>query len=130
MSKTGKFPVKSRTSGVVLVAGRWTGGGAAANCTKAAGRGIASVNYNSATGKYLVTFEDTFGQLVAFTATCGNASGTTTHNTASYDIANWSASAGTMPICISDVASPTLQDLATTEEISIIAVFAEGNFTQ
>lgn len=130
MSKTGKFPVKARASGLVIVAGRWTGGGGATDCTKAAGRGISSVAYDGATGKYLVTFEDTFGELLAFTVTCGNDRTTAAHNTASYDIANWSESAGTMPIWITDTATPTAQDLATTEEISIVAVFAEGAFTQ
>lgn len=40
------------------VKGTWTGGGAAANCSRAAAdwsRGIASVNYNAATGKYIIT---------------------------------------------------------------------------
>ncbi len=127
--KTGKYPVKSRSSKVVIVTGRWLGGGAATDCTKVTGRGISSVAYNAATGKYLVTFEDLNGTLLAFHVTCGNASGTTTHNTASYDAANYSATAGTMPICISDVATPTLQDLATTEEISITAIFADTALT-
>ncbi len=127
--KTTKYPVRGRSTKMVIVAARFTGGGAATDCTKAAGRGIASVAYNSATGKYLVTFEDLFGTLLAFHVTCGNASGTTTHNTASYDIANYSSTAGTMPICISDVASPTLQDLLTTEEISITAIFADSGLS-
>lgn len=46
------------------VAGVWTGGGSAANCTKAAAdwsKGISSVAYNAATGKYRITLSD-FGQ--------------------------------------------------------------------
>ncbi len=128
--KTGKYPVSARSSKVVIVAGRWAGGGAAANCTKVAGRGISSVNYDSATGAYLVTFEDKNGTLLSFQATCGNARTTAAHNTVSYDIANYSATNGTMPIFVADSASPTAQDLLTTEEISITAIFADTAITQ
>lgn len=128
--KTTKYPVKARSSNVVVVAARFAGGGAAANMTKVAGRGISSVAYDSATGKYLVTFEDLNGTLLAFTVTCGNTRTAAGQNVCTYDIANYSATAGTMPIFISDVATPTEQTLATNEEISIVAVFADSGITQ
>ncbi len=128
--KTTKYPVKARSSNVVVVAARWAGGGAASNMTKVEGRGISSVDYNSATGGYLVTFEDLFGQLLAFTATCANARTAAAQNVVSYQIADYSSTAGTMPIWITAVATPTGADLATTEEISIIAVFADTGLDQ
>lgn len=128
--KTGNFLVKSRSSQTVVIAARYAGGGAAANCTKVAGRGISSVNYNAATGKYLITFEDTHPALLAITITCGSGQTTAAQNVANYDPANYSATAGTMPFFVTDVATPTAQDLLTTEEVSIIAVFAETAITQ
>lgn len=55
---------KSTVPGVRTVKGKWVGGGAAANCTKAStdvSKGIVSVNYNAATGKYRITFTDAPG---------------------------------------------------------------------
>jgi hypothetical protein len=49
------------------VGGVWTGGGAAASCTQVStdwNRGISSVAYNAATGKYLVTFLDCGQQIL------------------------------------------------------------------
>ncbi len=63
------FPVRSTIPDLIEVAGVWTGGGAAADCTHAAAdwnRGIASVAYNAATGKYLVTFVDCGQQIVKY----------------------------------------------------------------
>jgi hypothetical protein len=51
----------------VEVSGVWTGGGAAANCTKSSSdhsRGITSVNYDGATGKYTITLSDWGQQLL------------------------------------------------------------------
>ena len=130
MSKTGKFPVRARLPKVYGVMGRWAGGGAASNMTKVTGRGISSVAYNSATGAYLITFEETHPQLVAISITCGTALTTTVQNVCNYDPAQYSATAGTLPIFITDVATPTAQDLLTTEEISIVAWFADTAVTQ
>lgn len=61
------YPKRCSLPGVTVVQGVWTGGGAGAACTKAAAdhsEGIASVAYNSATGKYLVTFTDVGQQIV------------------------------------------------------------------
>ena len=70
MSRTGlgqAYQVKARSPGLHLVFGKWTGGGAAADMTVTAGDrsdGIASVAYNAATGKYLVTFTEVGQQLI------------------------------------------------------------------
>lgn len=130
MAKTNKYPVRSRSSKAYAVVGRWLGGGAASNMTKVTGRGISSVTYNSATGAYLITFEETHPSLLALTVTCGSAGSTSAQNVANYQPADYSATAGTIPIFITDVASPTAQDLLTTEEISIVAWFADTAITQ
>lgn len=128
--KTAKFPVKSRSSGVNIVAARFAGGGAASNCTKTAGRGISSVAYNSATGAYLITFEDTHPALLAVVITIGSAGSTTLQKVANHNNASYSAAAGTLPFFVTDVATPTAKDLLTTEEATIVAVFAETAITQ
>lgn len=59
--------VRSTLPGVHKVQGVWTGGGAAQNCTHVAAdwsRGVASLDYNGATGKYLLTFTDVGQQIV------------------------------------------------------------------
>jgi hypothetical protein len=128
--KTTNYPVKSRSSGVNIVAARWLGGGTAGNCTQVAGRGISSVNYNAATGAYLITFEDIHPALLGVHITCGAAGSTATQNVANYQPASYDSAAGTLPIFVTDAASPTAQDLLTTEELSIIAVFAETAIDQ
>lgn len=130
MSTKGKYPVRSRVSQSYSVMGRWAGGGAAGNMTKVTGRGIASVNYNSATGAYLITFEDSHPVLVAIGFACGAAGSTATQNVVNYQPASYDAAAKTLPIFITDAASPTAQDLATTEELSIVAWFADTAITQ
>ena len=61
------YPIRSTAGGLTRMQGVWTGGGAAANCSRAAAdhnKGISSVAYNGATGKYLVTFTDVGQQIV------------------------------------------------------------------
>ncbi len=129
MSKTKKDLVRCRFPKTYGVMGRWLGGGAASNMTKVTGRGISSVAYNSATGAYLITFEETHPQLLAISITCGSAGSTSAQKVCNYDPATYSATAGTLPIFITDVATPTAQDLLTTEEISIVAWFADTAVT-
>ena len=67
MSLGQAYPVRASIPDLFEVRGVWTGGGAAADMTKEEedwSRGIASVAYNAATGKYLVTFVDVGQQLV------------------------------------------------------------------
>ncbi len=63
------FPVRTSIPNVFRVQGKFTGGGAATSCTVTSGdwnRGIASLAYNSATGKYLMTFTDCGQQIVGW----------------------------------------------------------------
>lgn len=72
------YPIRSTVSGITRLQGVWTGGGAAADCTKEDedhNEGIAAIEYNAATGKYLVTFNDVGQQLVY--ASCEVAGATT-----------------------------------------------------
>ena len=61
------YPIRANIPGLRMVCGKWTGGGAAAAMAVASGDwndGIASVAYNAATGKYLVTFQEVGQQIV------------------------------------------------------------------
>lgn len=70
------YPVRANAPSMYTAHGVYTGGGAAANCTKTTGAvqgGVASVNYNAATGKYRITFVDVGQQILQFRATVGRA---------------------------------------------------------
>jgi hypothetical protein len=54
----------SRNGKTVRDTARFLGGGAAANCTRVYGDNVRSVTYNAATGRYLVTFNDTQGGVI------------------------------------------------------------------
>ena len=61
------YPIRASVPDLYEVFGKWTGGGAAEDMTLEDGdwsKGIASVEYNGATGKYLVTFTAVGEQLV------------------------------------------------------------------
>lgn len=67
MSTGNAFPARNSVPDITHVVGVFTGGGAAANCSKASGdwiKGIESVAYNAATGKYLITFSEVGNQVV------------------------------------------------------------------
>ena len=67
MSLGQAFPVRASIPDLYEVRGKWTGGGAAADMTNPDAdwsRGIESVKYNAATGKYKVKFVDVGQQLV------------------------------------------------------------------
>jgi hypothetical protein len=72
------YVAKATFPDTIRVLGKWTGGGAAAAMTKAAAdpsRGIASIAYNAATGKYLITFVDVGSAIVAYNITCASTTG-------------------------------------------------------
>ncbi len=96
---------------------RWLGGGAAGNCTRVTGAGIASVNYNSATGCYLITLSGRYTSLEGGSfevlAATGAAAQFAVHPI------SYSATNGTLSIIVNDVAVPAAHDLALTEEIWI-----------
>lgn len=74
------FPLKSSVPGLFKIAGVWTGGGAATDCSKSAtdwSRGIDTVKYNAATGKYKVTFLECGQQLVNHICRIDGATGVT-----------------------------------------------------
>lgn len=126
------FPVRSSIPDTFRVLGVWTGGGAAANMTKATGdwnRGIASVNYNAATGKYLITFADVGQQIVAYNISCTSTTGVIPKDVALLR-ATLSQSAKTVEIEIrtpaTDVAAAALVDLVSTFKILIDVTFAKN----
>ena len=119
-----KYVPKALTQNVVGVTARWLGGGAAANCTRLTGRGVTSVNYNSATGAYLITFDGVGEVFLGGSVTVMNTAGTT----AGQKVVNssaYSATNKTLAIFITDLATPTAQALATTEELWIDLKWAD-----
>lgn len=110
--------------------GIWTGGGAAANCTRASGDpnfGIASVNYNAATGKYLITFVDTgIKPIKADVKIHRAAAGVPRH--AVVTLGSFSQSAKTLPFEVweNQVGVDTLVDLATTDKVEICVEFTKN----
>lgn len=116
------------TGQVDIIMARWAGGGAASDCTRVTGTGIDSVAYNAATGAYKITLTGRYQTLVSYAFTCGTAGTTAAQNVVNF-IA-YSASAGTITLFITDVATPTAQDLLTTEELGIILCLqTEGVYT-
>lgn len=119
------FDVKSVHPKVWSVCARYTGGGAASNMTKTAGNGIASVNYNSATGAYIITFNDVGAVFLGGTLTA-----LTGGTTAAQKVVNpvvYSSSAKTLTIFITDVATPTAADLSTSEQLWIDLKFSDSS---
>lgn len=126
------FPVRSSIPDTIRVLGVWTGGGAAANMTKATAdwnRGIASVAYNAATGKYLITFTDVGQQIVAYNISCTSTTGVIPKNVALLRN-TFSASAKTVEIEIrtpaTEAVATALVDLLTTFKICIDVTFAKN----
>lgn len=121
------FPKRTTVPGLTQVQGVWTGGGAAANCSKAAAdhnEGIASIAYNAATGLYLVTFTDVGQQLVY--ASCEVAGLTTVAPVkASVIRGSYSRSAKTCQVEFYDHAG-ALIDLLTTDKV--MCKFEFSNF--
>lgn len=129
MFKFQSFPVFASNNDVVMLAGRITGGGAAANCTITAGlRGVASVNYRSATGKYTVTFNDVpEGSFLGMWGLGGgNADTAADAKVANYVAGTYSASNKTLSITVQDLATPTLTDLGTDEELALVFLFSRS----
>ncbi len=71
------FPVRSMVPNTVIAQGRWSGGGAAADCTLASvnwSEGILSIVYVS-TGIYTVTFTEVGHQLIDYSLNVENLTG-------------------------------------------------------
>lgn len=114
----------------VSVGGVWTGGGAATDCTHAAAdwsRGIVSVKYNGATGKYQITFLDVPGsQVVGFSADIARATGTTNALIAKMVAGSYSTSTKTLNFEVCDLSTPVATDLTTGDKIMFHITFAKS----
>lgn len=97
MSLGNAYPARKLTPNTRTVTARFTGGGAAGNWTKVYGDGIASVAYNAATGKFLMTFVDVGAAIQTASVVGHNAAGTAPLF-GSVDFANLSLSAKTVPV--------------------------------
>lgn len=118
---------KTTIPGTFKVQGVWTGGGGAANCTHVAAdwsRGIASVDYTSATGCYTITFTDVGQQIVGWKITTGQQTGV---NPLAFCLRNGTFSAVTKSVIfeVSASDSGTLTDLLTTDKLYIEFEFAK-----
>lgn len=120
-----KWPVKGLMNSEVIVAGRWLGGGAASDMTKVTGRGIDSVKYNSATGAYIIKFTSVGPTWLGCWMTVLDAGSTSAQKVVNPVV--YSASARTLTVFITDAATPTAKDLATTEELQILALWSDSS---
>lgn len=124
MSIGNAFPVRSTVPDTVRVQGTWTGGGAAADCTVTAGdwnRGIESFKYNSATGKYKITFRDCGQQIIDYSLKVEGDTGVDPVH-ASVIAGTFSSSAKTVEVEF----GATLIDLLTTNKIHVTFEFAKN----
>jgi hypothetical protein len=110
-------PVSATTNDVVVVAGRFEGGGSSAT-TILEGAGSYTVA-GAGSGVYTFTFTDKYEKLLAFVATVGAAApgDVDTYVVIRDDF----ASGNTLPITTSEAGTPT--DLAASEYVDFIAVF-------
>ena len=125
------YPVKGcSVPATIKITGKWTGGGAATNCTKATAdwsRGISSVNYNGATGKYRITFTDIPGQqLVDWNLPIARATGVTNALVAKVVEGSYSISAKTLDFEVVSVLTPAATDLTTTDKVYINLTFSSS----
>ena len=117
------YPIKASIPGLRLVCGKWTGGGAAADMTVASGdwsEGIASVEYNGATGKYLVTFEEVGQQIVHMDAKVHRPTTGDDPIVANIQFDSFDRSAMTIEVEF----GATLADIDTDEKVTFFVVFA------
>ncbi len=117
------YPVRASIPGLDFVFGKWTGGGAGASMAVAAGdwnHGIASVAYNSATGKYLVTFTEVGNQIVYADAKVHRPTTGDDPLPVNILLTTFSRSAMTVEIEV----GATLADVDTDEKVTFMFVFA------
>lgn len=111
------------------VAGIWTGGGAAANCTRTStdhGAGITSVNYNGATGKYRITVTEWGTQLLPGThIEVHRAAGGAPRVVNVIRTITAGTNSATIDFEVWDMATPSLVDLVNTDVITITLNFAK-----
>lgn len=117
---------KSTLPGLIHVQGVWTGGGAASAMTHTStdwSRGIVSIAYNSATGKYLITFTDVGQQIVGDSCKVWTASGDKPW-TAVVIRSSLSTTAKTVEVEIWDQDGDALSDLGTSQKLAVDITFA------
>jgi hypothetical protein len=115
---------RTALNGVVFQPNQWQGAGAA-SLTKIGGQGISSVAYQSAAGKYLVTFSET-GYL--FTMPFFSVLDTAAGGKWTVRVDDWDASAKTVLIyCVS---TTTETDLPTTAVLNIFTVHCDSTVPQ
>lgn len=127
--KNEAWPVKGFQNELTLIVGRITGGGASTNCTITAGlRGVSAVATRSSTGKYQIVFSDvpegTFLGVQGIGGSTSDSAATmtfATHIPGTYDAAN-----KLVNIFVTDAATPSGVDLATTQEMCLQILFARS----
>jgi hypothetical protein len=112
----------------VEIHGVWVGGGAGTDMTRESGAGIESVAYNAAAGVYDITLSGRYQELSGWSFGLMNAATAAAQNVAT--LTSYTASSGVVKIWVTDVATPTGADLATSEKISInLWLRTEGVYT-
>lgn len=111
------------------VCGTWTGGGAAANCSKADAdhsAGITSVAYDGATGKYVITLKEWGQQLLPGShIEVHRAAGAAPLVVNIVRAITVSGDSATVNFEVWDMATPSLVDLETTDTIGINLAFSK-----
>jgi hypothetical protein len=124
--------LRSTLPGVVAVKGVWTGAGGVANCTVATGdwsKGIRSIAYNAATGKYKITLTARGQQIVGgHIEVCGAAGAT--KKIVHIIRSTYSPSAQTVEIEVwtqgTEAVGPALVALATTDKLLVSLELAQS----
>jgi len=116
-SNGGPIRSTSRKGSTSRDTARFTGGGAAANCARVVGDNIRSVNYNAATGKYIVTFNEV-GGVIGFASAQVHAVAAGANVLARLVFASFSASAKTIQLETYTDAGAAV-DLLTTAHLCI-----------
>lgn len=119
------YPVDAAASSTLLVSGRWSAPGGTGNLTKLAGRGISSVNYNSATGKYIITFSNVGATFLGCFFSVLNVTDTAAAAKVVNSVA-YSASAKTLTVDVTALGNPpALSNFANGDVFEIMAVWAD-----
>jgi hypothetical protein len=125
MALTTRSPAHGVSFNTSIAAARFLGGGAAADCSKVAGRGVRSVAYNGATGAYLVTLESCGRTLLALHADVTTAGTTGGARVVNEKKGTYNSTTKTVELFVVDAATPTARDIATDETLSLTFIWAD-----
>lgn len=122
-------PVRSNLD-TFYVEGVWKGAGDANMTQDSAtywGRGIASVNYNAAAGKFIITLQEQVGgqQLLPGSHVTVHRAAGAAPLVCNIVADSWSASARTINVEFWDVATPSLTSPATTDRVHVHLAFSK-----